>query len=81
MTCSVVKTQRGVPVSELRDGHLAEVIEWPDQPNRIGQVLQQGRGTYIVVLGEPSDSDFIKEADTESCRVRVLQSGDTIRID
>lgn len=81
MTCSVETKERGVPMSEMRDGHLAEIIEWPDEPSRIGQVIQHGRGTHLVVLGEPSDAHFVADADRKTCRVRILHPGDTIRID
>ena len=81
MTCRAVKTLATIPALNMEDGELGEVIEWPDQPNRIGQVLQRGGGVYLIVLGEPHASHFVSDADSETCRVRILHSGDTIRID
>ncbi len=79
MTCIVVTEKPGVPVSRMEDGDLAVVVEWQHIPRLIGKVIQRCEGDCLVVIGE--DSTFSEGALNRTIRVRILQSGDTIRID
>ena len=81
MTCSVVTEKPGVPVSEMKEwGHPAVIVEFPSKPRFIGAVVQRGEGDLIIVLGPAGDS-WKNGANLTGLRVRILQSGATIRID
>ena len=82
MTCSVVTEKPGVPVSEMQEWGLpAVIIEFPDYPKWVGNVVQRGGKGYIIVLGPNGDSWENGIACLRGLRVRILHSGDTIRID
>ncbi len=81
MTCSVVTEKPGVPASEMKDGDLAAIVAFPDYTHFIGKVCQRGANKLICVLGVDGNGRFREGAGIDNIRVRILHSGDTIRID
>ena len=80
MTCSVVTEKPGVPVSEMQDGDLAVIVDWPTLEKLIGKVVQRMGNTRVVVLGTDRRGDY-PNGTSGDLRVRILHPGDTIRID
>ncbi len=80
MTCSVVTEKPGGPPSEMEDGDLAVILTFRDYPHFVGRVIQRGSGESLFVLGRDWSGRFDNGV-KEGVRVRILHSGDTIRID
>jgi hypothetical protein len=81
MTCSVLPETPSVPVSAMEEyGAPAVIVEFPSHQRYVGKVLQRGGDGFIIVLGPDGDS-WGDGAYLEGVRVRILKSGDTIRID
>lgn len=71
-----------VPVTEMKDGDLAVITEWPLK-QCVGRVVQRFND-YLLTVGATSGHGwgqyFYGASVNESCRVRILQPGELIEV-
>lgn len=72
------KTDNTIPVRELKDGQIGVITEWNGKEYR-GEVIQI-YGSQIITLGSGVDGGWNTIPQNDSCRVRVLASGETLTI-
>jgi len=70
-----------IPVSYLRDGEIAVIVEIPGRPQYIGKLLQRYYD-HLVLLGEPGNLGWSRGAVTcdETFRVRRISAGAILRV-
>ena len=73
---------KGVGLSCMENGELAVIVSWPGWPQRVGQVVQRYQNA-MVILGTRSGQCFptLIGSNPESCRVRILEPGESITIE
>ncbi len=83
MGCVAVPSLLGIPVTEMKCGQIGVIIKWGSVDNEnVGKVVQR-YGNILIVLGEHSGLCFDQIFSTEckNYRVRLLYSGNTIKIE
>ena len=76
-------TKQGeIHVNEMEDGQLGVITDWVGSGNVIGMIVQR-YGDHLVTIGAPRGDGwaafFAAYADGH-CRVRVLRSGEMLRV-
>lgn len=72
---------RSIPVSEMKDGDVGIITEWV-YPSAAGTIIQR-YDKVLIALGRYSGCCWpnILSSDSKSCRVRVLEKGETLVIE
>lgn len=74
----------GVPVSEIRDGDIAIILEWAGASCHYGKIVQRYKDS-LITLGEASgegwSNGFKKWEDRKDLLVRILPKGTELVID
>ena len=82
MKCRVIRGdgKSGIPVTDMEDGDVAEIVQWETDPLVVGKAVQRC-GNTLTPIGEDSSFSwtcvFTGRLHSD-CRVRLLQRGDTI---
>ena len=82
MKCIVEGSSTGIPVQNMKDGELAEIISWGSYTEeRKGIVIQRVEGK-LIRIGKPVGKSWsaILNSNQTGCRVRLLKAGETIRL-
>jgi len=77
MDCKLVRgsNKPGIAVSDLPDGDIGEIVEWPAFADMMGRLVVRG-GCAATVIG-PYQQQLIT-VDGSACRVRPTAPGDRI---
>ena len=67
-----------IPVRELRDGQLGEIVEW-GAPKYHGDIVQP-RGKELVAVGKPNGESWAHIPQEDNRRVRVLPNGTWLEV-
>lgn len=91
MGCIINKKSDGVPLSELKDGEMAQIVSWPKDgytDNDMIYKIIQRYDNCIVVLGECAGKGYASllgvcgsNRPGPNYRVNILENGDTIKIE
>jgi len=75
-----IPRQVGTPVYNMKDGQIAEIVQW-SYGEAIGKIVQR-YGKILIVLGGEKGKAFTTVLDEirENCRVRILPGGTTLEI-
>jgi len=74
------KTDNTIPVMELKDGQIAVITEWGNDNHEYdGQIVQRWNDN-LIQIGEDSGESWTSLPNSDDCRVRVLEDGETLVI-
>lgn len=70
-----------VSISDMKDGDVGEITQWPNCCSKPGDIIQRYRET-IIVIGESGGSAYttILNNPQPKARCRILSKGDTITL-
>lgn len=78
----IKRKELALPVYEMNNGSVAEVVSWPPDDEFIGSVIQR-RGDDIIIIGKSNYyPDFFNadDAKLEKFTVRLLTEGTLIEL-
>jgi len=66
-------------LTEMDDGNMAVILDWPDRPNMAGIVVQRYRDG-LIILGKSSEMAFpdIFKANLTEVKIRKIRPDETL---
>lgn len=75
------QVQLDIPVSEMKDGEIGVITGWYAGTEKYIGIIVQRYNEKLVALQKPYIESWISISESENCRVRILQKGETLIIE
>ena len=73
-----------IPVMEMNDGQLAVIVQWDNDSNYNGIIVQRWRDHLIILGGKDGWGNLFVSGNAyainSKCRVRILQPGELLEV-